>query len=154
MSTPLPTWWPTCYRAFAPKASSSCSSEATHDGMFSLPRVARRRTDTAPYFSSARAFVVPLRYGGGTRLKILESLARGVPVVSTAAGCEGLELRDGREILIRDEPEGFAEAIDRLLTDDTLCAQLASAGRDAVEHRYDWSAVGAAFSESLSRVIG
>ena len=109
-------------------------------------------SDTTPYFASARAFVVPLRYGGGTRLKILEALARGVPVLSTAMGCEGLDLRDGREILIRDEPASFAAAIDRLLTDDELCATLASAGRHAVEERYDWSAIGSLFSESLSHV--
>jgi glycosyltransferase involved in cell wall biosynthesis len=108
--------------------------------------------DTTVSFSTSRVFVVPLRYGGGTRLKILEALARGVPVVTTSVGCEGLELRDGREILIRDEPASFAEAIDRLLEDDELCFQLAEAGRKAVEERYDWSVIGSSLSESLSRV--
>jgi glycosyltransferase involved in cell wall biosynthesis len=108
--------------------------------------------DTSPYFESCRAFVVPLRYGGGTRLKILEALARGVPVLSTPVGCEGLDLRDGTEILVREDPFAFAAALDRLLADDELCLQLAEAGRKAVEQRYDWSAIGGAFSETLSHV--
>jgi glycosyltransferase involved in cell wall biosynthesis len=105
--------------------------------------------DTAPYFESSRILVVPLRYGGGTRLKILEALARGIPVVSTASGCEGLELKDGSEILVRDEPEGFAAAIDELLVDDELCSRIARAGRLAVEQRYDWEAIGGRFAASL-----
>jgi polysaccharide biosynthesis protein PslH len=109
--------------------------------------------DTSPYFEACRAFVVPLRYGGGTRLKILEALARGVPVVSTSAGCEGLELEDGREIVVADDARDFAAALDRLLVDDELCFRLAEAGRRAVEARYDWSAIGRSFEATLSKVI-
>lgn len=109
--------------------------------------------DADPYFASCRAFVVPLRYGGGTRIKILEALARGIPVVSTAAGCEGLDLRDGTEILVRDEPEEFAAAIERLLVDDELCGRLAKAGRRAVEERYDWNGIGASFATALSKAV-
>jgi glycosyltransferase involved in cell wall biosynthesis len=109
--------------------------------------------DAAPYFEACRAFVVPLRYGGGTRLKILEALARGVPVVSTSAGCEGLDLEDGKEILIRDGPAELAKAIERLLVDDELCTRLAEAGRRAVEARYGWDAIGDAFAASLTSAI-
>jgi glycosyltransferase involved in cell wall biosynthesis len=109
--------------------------------------------DVAPYFEACRAFVVPLRWGGGTRLKILEALARGVPIVSTTAGCEGLDLEDDKEILIRDDPADLATAIERLLVDDELCTRLAEAGRRAVEARYDWDAIGDAFAASVTRAI-
>ena len=116
-------------------------------------RVAGFVPDPAPYFEACRAFVVPLRYGGGTRLKILEALARGVPVVSTSTGCEGLDLEDGKELLIRDQPADLARAIERLLDDDRLCTQLAQAGRRAVEARYGWDAIGDAFATSLTRAL-
>jgi glycosyltransferase involved in cell wall biosynthesis len=109
--------------------------------------------DTSPYFESRRIFVVPLRYGGGTRLKILEALARGIPVVSTTPGCEGLELEDGHEIVVRDDPDGFAAALDEMFVDDELCLRLARAGRLAVGQRYDWQAIGGRFAESLSAVV-
>jgi polysaccharide biosynthesis protein PslH len=97
--------------------------------------------DTAPWFERSRALVVPLRAGGGTRLKILESLARGVPVLSTTLGCEGLDLEPGRDLLVEDDPGRFAAALDRLLDDDELCRKLASNGRAAAA-AYDWGRVG------------
>jgi polysaccharide biosynthesis protein PslH len=97
--------------------------------------------DTAPWFERARALVVPLRAGGGTRLKILESLARGVPVLSTTLGCEGLDLEPGRDLLVEDEPARFAAALDRLLADDELCRTLARNGRAAAA-AYDWARIG------------
>jgi glycosyltransferase involved in cell wall biosynthesis len=109
--------------------------------------------DTAPYLETARALVVPLRSGGGTRLKILEALARGVPVLTTTLGCEGLGLRHRREVLIADDPAEIAEWIDRLLEDDELCASLAREGRDAVERRFDWSAIGDAAETSLRSLL-
>jgi glycosyltransferase involved in cell wall biosynthesis len=109
--------------------------------------------DPAPFFERCRVFVVPLRYGGGTRLKIIEALARGVPVVSTTIGCEGLELEDGKEILVRDDPVELATAIERLLVDDELCTRLAESGRRAVEARYDWDAIGELLAASLTRAV-
>jgi glycosyltransferase involved in cell wall biosynthesis len=97
--------------------------------------------DTAPWFERARALVVPLRIGGGTRLKILESLARGVPVLSTTLGCEGLDLEPGRDLLVEDDPRAFAAALDRLLADDELCRSLARNGRAAAA-AYDWPRIG------------
>jgi glycosyltransferase involved in cell wall biosynthesis len=108
--------------------------------------------DTDPYWDRARMLVVPLRIGGGTRLKILEALARGVPVVSTTLGCEGLDLRPGEHLLVADEPAAFAAAMTSLLEDDDLCRRLAEAGRAAVERRYDSSVVGEAFERSLLMV--
>jgi glycosyltransferase involved in cell wall biosynthesis len=108
------------------------------------------RTD--PYFDRARVMVVPLRIGGGTRLKILEALARGVPVVSTSLGCEGLDLRHGHDLLVGDGPEAFATAVGELLDDDRRCRELAERGVATVRSRYDWPLVGRQLAEALERV--
>lgn len=112
-------------------------------------RLTGRVPDTAPCFEAARAMVAPLRFGGGTRLKILESLARGVPVISTSLGCEGLGLVDGHDVVLADEPPSFAAAIDRVLADDELCRSLAANGRETVERRFDWRAIGADLDRAL-----
>ena len=109
--------------------------------------------DTTPYWERARALVVPLRIGGGTRLKILEALARGVPVVTTSLGCEGLGLSSGQDVLVADNAETFATCVDRLLDDDELCSSLAAQGRIVAEARFDWHTIGEAFESSLSSVI-
>ena len=101
--------------------------------------------DVWPVVARSWASVVPLRQGGGTRLKILESLALGTPVVSTQKGAEGLELADGSEILVADEPGEFAARCTALLRQPELRARLARAGRQAVAQRYDWSVVGPRF---------
>lgn len=82
--------------------------------------------------------VVPLRIGGGTRIKILHSMAMGLPVVSTSLGCEGLSVVDGRHLLIRDEPDQFAKAVLQLISDPVLQNDLRTNGRKLVEQRYDW----------------
>ena len=110
--------------------------------------------DTEPWFTRARMLVVPLRYGGGTRLKILEALARGTPVVSTSIGCAGLELAGGDDLLVADGPDELARAIRRLLEDDELCTRLAEHGRATVERRYDWSTIGGAFEEAVAKAAG
>ena len=108
---------------------------------------------TRPYFEAARAFVVPLRFGGGTRLKILEALAYGVPVVTTSVGCEGLELEHERDVLVADHPRDFAGWIDRLLEDDELCARLGANGRRTVERHYDWKAIGDRLDAALGKAL-
>ena len=115
---------------------------------------AGRVVNTEPYFDRSRLLAVPLRFGGGTRFKILEALARGVPVVSTTLGCDGLGLTSERELLIADRPAEFASSIDRLLADDELCASLARRGRELVEQRYDWRVIGESLDAALSRVAG
>jgi glycosyltransferase involved in cell wall biosynthesis len=87
------------------------------------------------------AVIAPLRVGGGTRLKILEAMALGTPVIATSKGAEGLDIHSGKDILIADTPEDFADAISRLFEDGTLRTQLAIAGRALVERDYDWSAL-------------
>jgi glycosyltransferase involved in cell wall biosynthesis len=105
--------------------------------------------DTEPYWAAARCLVVPLRMGGGTRLKIVEALAHGVPVVSTSLGCEGLGLRDNADLLVADPAPALATLVDRLLADDELCRTLAANGRKTVERRFDWRELGASFERSL-----
>ncbi len=92
--------------------------------------------DTRPYYQRARMALVPLRFGGGTRIKILEAMALGRPVVATSLGAEGLDVVDGEHILLADSPETFARAIVRLLSDPELAAQLARNGRALVERHY------------------
>jgi glycosyltransferase involved in cell wall biosynthesis len=83
--------------------------------------------------------VVPMRIGSGTRIKILHSMALGLPVVSTPLGCEGLSVSDGHNILIRETPDQYAEAILALRAAPQLATQLRTAGRNLVEDRYDWT---------------
>jgi len=98
--------------------------------------------DIRPAIARSWASVVPLRVGGGTRLKILEALALGTPVVATRKAAEGLELTPGQEALIADDPAGFADAVLALLSDPGLRARLSRHGRRLVEARYDWAAIG------------
>ncbi|MBN2469714.1 MAG: glycosyltransferase [Anaerolineae bacterium] len=94
-----------------------------------------------PYYARSRVALVPLRSGGGTRLKILEALALGRPVVSTTVGAEGLDVTDGEHILIADHPDDFIEKTYRLMTDDALWARLVANGRTLVEQRYSWDSL-------------
>jgi glycosyltransferase involved in cell wall biosynthesis len=98
--------------------------------------------DVRPYLAQAKALVVPLRSGGGTRLKILEGMCVGVPTVSTSIGAEGLELTDGVHLLLADDPHTFADQVVRLLSDERLQRDLGTDGRAVVEERYSWRAVG------------
>jgi polysaccharide biosynthesis protein PslH len=104
---------------------------------------------TEPYFARSRFMVVPLRFGAGTPLKVLESLARGVPVLSTSLGCQGFELAPGRDVLIANPPEELAAQIDRLLSDDGLCETLSRNGREVAERLYDWRRVGDGLERAL-----
>jgi glycosyltransferase involved in cell wall biosynthesis len=89
--------------------------------------------------------VAPIRSGGGTRLKILESLALGTPVVSTSKGIEGLRLEDGRHVLVADDAPEFASAVVTLLRDPGLRERLGDEGRRQVALHYDWDRIGDAF---------
>jgi polysaccharide biosynthesis protein PslH len=104
---------------------------------------------TQPYLQRAGVIVAPILQGSGTRYKILEALALGRPVVTTPLGCEGLDVRDGEHLLVRDI-DGFAEAIVQLLNDPELGARLGRAGRALVEQRYSWDVVEQAIRSALS----
>ena len=90
---------------------------------------------------AARALVMPLRAGGGTRLKVLEALAAGTPVVSTPFGVAGLAVRDGEHVLIGETPEELSALAARVIADDALARSLSTRGRALVESSYDWSIV-------------
>ena len=96
--------------------------------------------DVRPYLDRAAVVIVPLRVGGGTRLKILEALAMGKAVVSTSLGAEGLHVVPGRDLLIADDAETFAAQIRRLLDDPELADRIGKAGRRVVEAHYGWGA--------------
>lgn len=98
--------------------------------------------DIRPYVEKAGCYIVPLRVGGGTRLKILDAWAMGKAVVSTSKGCEGLDARDGENILIRDADEAFASAVAQVLGDEELRRRLGHAARRTAEEVYDWESVG------------
>jgi glycosyltransferase involved in cell wall biosynthesis len=103
--------------------------------------------DIRTYVLNAACFIVPLRVGGGTRLKILNAWAMGKAVVSTSLGCAGLTAIDGENILIRDTPEGLADAIANVVRDPALRTRLGIAGRTTIEREYSWDVIQHRFEE-------
>ncbi|MGB2716068.1 MAG: glycosyltransferase [Vicinamibacterales bacterium] len=114
--------------------------------------VTGRVDDVRPHVAAGTVYVVPLRIGGGTRLKIFEAMAMGKAVVSTTIGAEGLPVTPGRNIVIADDPQAFAGTVVRLLRDSGMRRQIESEARRLVVERYDWSAVAADFERALHRV--
>jgi sugar transferase (PEP-CTERM/EpsH1 system associated) len=110
--------------------------------------------DVKPYIAKASVYVVPLRIGGGTRLKILEALAMEKAVVSTTIGCEGLQLTLNKDILIADEPENFARLVIQLAQDEKFRQRLGKSGRRQVEEKYDWRSIGKQLNELYGRLRG
>lgn len=105
--------------------------------------------DVRPYIAGSAISIIPIRAGGGTRLKILESLALGTPVVSTVMGAEGLELVHNRHILLACDPRTFAEQAVRLLRDKDLRERLRGEGRRLVEEKYDWDRIAEAMESCI-----
>ncbi len=97
--------------------------------------------DVRPYMMSAAVYVVPLRIGGGTRLKILQALAMEKAVVSTAVGCEGLDLQPDEHLFVADEPEQFAAKTIQLIKDPSLRCRLGENGRKLVREKFDWDVI-------------
>jgi len=94
-----------------------------------------------PYFAQAALTVIPVRAGGGMRVRILEAFARAVPVVTTTVGLEGIQALSGKDVLVEDTPSAFAEAVINLLQDRTLRDQLSRNGRYLAENKYDWQVI-------------
>ncbi len=109
--------------------------------------------DVRPYIERAAVYIVPLRIGGGTRLKIYEALAMAKAVVSTSIGAEGLPLEDGANILIADEPAHFAAAVLELLAMPGRRKQLGAAGRKLMEERYSWRHVARQFERHCRELL-
>ena len=93
-----------------------------------------------------------IRMGGGTRLKVVEALAMGRPMVSTTLGCEGIDVRDGEHLLIADTPDDVAAATVRLLNDRRLGVQLGACGRALAVERYAWDVVARGLLDTLRRI--
>jgi len=117
-------------------------------------RVTGRVDDVRPFLERAAVYVIPLRIGGGTRLKVFEAMAMEKPVVSTSIGVEGLPVVHGTEVLIADEPDAFADAVVRLLHDSTLARQLGEAAARKVRARFGWAPVADAFIEACESARG
>ena len=112
-----------------------------------------RVDDIRPHVGRASLSIVPLRIGGGTRLKIYEAMAMGRPVVSTSVGAEGLPLVPGRDLAVADDPGGFADAVLALLSDPAARRRMADAARRLVTERYDWSAVAGTLEDAIRAAI-
>lgn len=110
--------------------------------------------DVVPYYQKAHVCVIPLRAGGGTRLKILEAMALGRPVVSTSIGCEGLDVVNGRHLLIADTAEEFADAVLQLLKDDILRKQITTNALGLVRDQYDWNIIADQLMRLYSELAG
>src|SRR5262249_30132068 len=114
--------------------------------------VTGRVDDVRPHMANAAVYVVPLRIGGGTRLKIFEAMSMGKAVVSTTVGAEGLPVTDGRDVVLADDPRAFADAVVRLLRNVDERRALETAARTLVVERYDWAAVAGELERALMDV--
>lgn len=113
--------------------------------------VTGRVEDVRPYMERASVYIVPLRIGGGTRLKIYEAMAMEKPIVSTTVGAEGLPVRDGVELLLADTPEAFADAVARVLLDQSEAQGLAARAATTVRASFGWNKVAETFGEICQR---
>lgn len=109
--------------------------------------------DIRPMVASALALVVPLRYGGGTRVKILEAMALGTPVVSTAVGAEGLDVTDGENILLGESDEELAQHTLRLYLDPALAERISLNARRLVAERYCWPTIAREFESIFTGAV-
>jgi glycosyltransferase involved in cell wall biosynthesis len=110
-------------------------------------------SDLRPHLAAAAAVVVPLRLGGGTRLKVAESMAMGKAIVSTTLGAEGIEAIPGRDLLVEDEPGAFADAVNRLLAEPGLAARIGQSARQLAVERYAWSGSARALESFYRRIL-
>jgi glycosyltransferase involved in cell wall biosynthesis len=106
-----------------------------------------------PYFDAARVVVVPVRVGAGTRLKALDAMAVARPVVGTTVGLEGLGIADGREALVADTAEKFADSVVQTLRSDELARAMGTAGREHVERGFGWDRIGEGFVAVVSELV-
>lgn len=112
---------------------------ARHDSRVLIPGFV---DDIRPLFDEAEIFICPMRDGGGTRLKILDAMAMGKPMVSTRLGCEGIAVEEGRHALLADDPTTFANEIVRLAGDKGLRQSMAEEARRFVESKFSWKVIG------------
>jgi sugar transferase (PEP-CTERM/EpsH1 system associated) len=116
--------------------------------------VTGRVDDVRPYMERAAAYVVPLRIGGGTRLKIYEAMAMEKAIISTTIGAEGLPVKDGSELLLGDTAESFAQAVIRVLNDKALANALGSCAAATVREKFGWERVAKRFGNICEETLG
>ena len=116
--------------------------------------VTGRVEDVRPYMEEAAVYIVPLRIGGGTRLKIYEAMAMEKPIVSTSIGAEGLPVIDGEEIVLADTPESFADAVVKLLNDQNLANEIGQKAATRVRREFGWDTVADSFAAICERAMG
>ncbi len=109
--------------------------------------------DVRPYIDRANLYIVPLRIGGGSRLKILEAMSMQKAVISTAIGAEGLNIEDNKNIILKDSPSEFSKGIIELLKNNDLRNSLESEGRRLVEEEYDWQQLGVRYNNYINRIL-
>jgi glycosyltransferase involved in cell wall biosynthesis len=109
--------------------------------------------DVRPYYAVAKVAVAPYRYGEGTKIKVVEAMACGTPVVSTSTGCQGLELIDGRDLLIADNETDFSRRVTELLRDAERAQILAASARTLVEEKYGWGTIIAGLEPKLRALV-
>ncbi|HZS48356.1 MAG TPA: glycosyltransferase family 4 protein [Blastocatellia bacterium] len=115
-------------------------------------KVTGRVEDIRPFMAAASAYVVPMRIGGGTRIKIYEAMSMAMPLISTSVGAEGLPLRNTEEVLIEDEPSAFAQAVIRILKDKEFARRIGEKARQVVCERFGWQHAANKFAEICQRV--
>jgi glycosyltransferase involved in cell wall biosynthesis len=115
--------------------------------------VTSRVPDVRPFMEKASVYIVPIRIGGGTRLKIYEAMAMGLPMVSTTVGAEGLPVVDSEEILLRDTPQEFAEAVLKLLQDRNLAKKIGERAAQTVREKFGWRKVADNFAELCEKAV-
>lgn len=131
------------------KPTEKVKSLAAHQGV----EVTGRVPDVRPYVDAATAFVVPLRSGGGTRLKILQAMSMECPVVSTAVGAEGLRVEHNRNILFAENAAEFVSEVGKLLESDREASRIGSAGRELATSEYAWSSCLRGVDELYERLL-
>ena len=109
--------------------------------------------EVQPHVHECRVIAVPLLAGGGTRIKIFEAMAMGVPVISTTIGAEGLPVRHGEEIEIADDAESFAKGTLKLLADAGAASRMASNARELMEQRFSWRFAASKFVELCQQAM-
>jgi glycosyltransferase involved in cell wall biosynthesis len=109
--------------------------------------------DVRPYVWRSGLYVVPLRMGGGTRLKVLEALSMKKAVITTSIGCEGIDVKDGESVIIEDNPVNFASRAIELLNDSALRNELSSRGHELICSTYDWKVISAKMDKAFQTVV-
>ena len=115
--------------------------------------VTGRVPDVRPYYKQASIAIVPLRIGSGTRIKILEGMSQGNPVVSTTKGAEGLDIKNHQQIILADSPKKFAHGINQLLTSQELFTRVRQNARVFIEKNFSWETIGEAVEKAMSEVM-